>query len=439
MQAALSIPPGVIGEAFMQQLAPSSDDLEPLNRKFIGHCLGIPIQSYGEQKETTLGNYLEVQGGYVGSSGASLDTFVVHGTSSRIANEYYSIISDDEKWVELATDHFGIARLANSANSQNGLIARVKILMQEDNFVKRKRHQELYEAIFLNVKVEHYAFSPGNRGKHTGCPVNRMPEQNLQDFLTCGPAVSPHAESDSLAGDTNTASMDTSEEEVNAERQIPDITTQAATPAPTAYLNAAEYPYTGSSRRASSRRVSPRRSSISSRSVSPPTRQYIRQLQVSLPGSSPSNEEGAQAATRRPLTSSSYPGRTPARQVSPTGINRSQESGRPPGRPGATAQTESIRVPFDWFHFPQCVSSWVPLIMMALSSHNEVPNLHEQVLRDEAWKAQESKPTHQSFHGKYFRPHSQDLLPKKTSPSDDPLFPSSATDQPQFVSFFPYL
>ena len=398
-------------------MSPYSDDLEALNRIFVVNCLGIPVISCGEQKQTILETQNRPAHDNPESGERHLAVIIVENFSSKVANRDYSIMSDEEDWKELSTDHLGTARLDGSAKIKQEIIRRAQISTKDSHVVKIRNHEKLFEEIFHDVKVKHHKFSTDMDGQQVGSRVTSLDDMNLYDFIIHGPTVQEDAERDPIVADTISVetkkSIDMEMPHHPVRKKAPRMVKQNTD------LSASWSRNTKFESRPSSR------ASRSFRSTSPDVKQFSRRVRRSSP---------------KTLHDSGSPVDTSAEDVSQSNQKVPRTNLRPASRTGSPSEVaHDIKVPFNWYHVPHCISSWVPFVMSALAAHTGRPGLHRNVLRHKAWKEHHVVPPHDSFHGRFVHPHSQFLLPEQDLSQDAPWFLSSSIDEPQLVVLIPYL
>ena len=409
--------PQVTGELFRKQLSPCSDDLEALNRRFVVNCLGIPVISCGEQKQTILETRNRPAHDDPDPDEARLLVTIVERFSSKIANRDYSVMSDEEDWKELSTDHLGTARLDESAQLEREIIGHAQNSTKDGYVAKIRDHGKLFEEIFHDVKVKHYKFSTDMDGHQVGSRVTSLDDMSLYDFILYGPTVQEDAERDPVVADTVSVEAGKS-----VDMEMPHYPLQkraARTVKQNTDLSASWTHNIRLESRPSSR------ASGSFRSTSPDVKHFSRRV--------------GRPSPKSPHESAS-PLNTSEEDISKSNRALPRTKLRPASRTRSPLEAaHDIKVPFNWYHVPHCVSSWVPLVMSSLATHTGKPGLHKSVLRYKAWKEHHVVPPHDSFHGRFVHPHSQFLLPEQDIYQDVPWFLSSSIDEPQLVVLMPYL
>ena len=439
-----------MGDEFMEQMQPFSDYLETLNQKFSYHSLGIPLWTYGEQKKTDLSNSeqwnaaLQTRMDVTAAAGYADDApiFVVNSESSEVKNNDYHVAADEEDWDELGTDHAGTARLADSDRYINDFINDVKEdLLKPDILREYEKNRKLLQQIFKGVNVEQYTLSPKvYKGKTVKVEVATV-VKSLQAFVEQGPLRSEQVKSTPInipiryVVDEN-ANLETENRQDSAaliSDRREDIDKRSGQTTPKTKLSR----NTVSKRTVSSSIVRP--SSMPRRISRTFSESWLEEDNV--PSQHQQNIVQEPELTQVPehLMGADME-REPAEEQS---LSRSRTL---PARP---TKAEMLRLPYlrpktvDWYHVTHCNSSWVPLIMEVLSSRKgntkETKKLHKQILKDPIWLDHHNNPTHDSFHGCFVHPHAQALLPKHLHSTDEMLAPSSATEEPQFALYMPYL
>ena len=439
--------PQVTGRAFMEQMLHSSRYLEALNQRFSYHCLGIPVWTHSETEGTLLEGPLDLLASDLGLSRAKIDVqadsaglkkVIVDKFSSELRNNDHHIMVDEEDWEVLPTDHNGAARLADDNELQADFIKYTKELLNQESLDQYRDHRALLATIFEEVQVEQHILMPellGERAVNVEVETSKIP---LKSFIESGP---------NITGSLRESPIDTSGQRVDesksvARESIPGVLfAQVAPP---------------SERRASIASPAAKTDQATSKkSLAPPASKFAPkpsslQRRISMSRRSSLTDDGdGRIPTPLPLRASSETAASAKvldSMISSLPSEGAAKLGAPPKR---TSDSLNIQVTgadetydtgsFKWFHVSHCVPNWVPLIMNALAEAKKEPGLYRQVLKDEVWMDQHNNPTHDSFHGKFVHPFSKELIPKDRHGTDELLSPSSATKQPQFVLYFPYL
>ena len=429
----------------MAQTEPFCDYLESLNQRFGYHCLGIPLWTYGELSKTDLSNNeqwlsaLQLRMDVTAAAGSTDDSpiLIVNSESSEIKNNEYHVPADEEEWEGLETDHAGIARLADSDKIIRDFINDVKDLLKPASLQEYGKHRELLQKIFKEVNVEQYTLSPKTfRGKTVNVEV-AMVVKSLQAFIEQGRlrsetvSSSPINVSDRYVLDESPEGTTTDNSQNNEPSTMAADRSPVLHPANTTPKTAVK-PSLGPNRAGWSfnprpstmpRRISTAFSQALIDEVESPPHQ-LTMMSVPEPSQVPHHLVGAD------IDAESGPEQP---------LNRSQTL---PARPEQAQPTKSAyRRPksIEWYHVSHGVLSWIPLVMDTLSSKKGSAKLHKQVLKDPVWLDHHNNPTQDAYHGHFVHPHAQALMPKGHHSTDEMLAPSSATSDPQFALYLPYL
>ena len=409
--------------------------LEALNHQFAKSIIGAKIFNFVETVDTDLAVLYTSES--AGEEMMTVRQCFVDARRGKLGTTEVPI--EDEEFVQLTTTHVDTPKFTDEDNLYGIFLDEISRLLKSYRDDHRKAYQDLTKSIMSEVKVDVHQFY----GEIPSIKIITA-HPSLADLLEKGPdacvteRIQTYGQINVPKSNGTSVSSTQSRHDAKPSTPLFNVTVEPSTPVVTLtgadgdHVKVEHIPVKPDPNDAPSQITHTRRPSLKTRDsglLENKRRLSLTALNTAMfeepesPGHlAPSTKDTKQVQFQLNPDDSST--KVPTPKIKPT-------------FPVPNRQTDR----FKWIHVPFNHSHWVSQVLTTISQEKEVPKLHSSLLLDKIWGSQHNRSRHASPHAQFVKPAVNCLFPEhsKDHKLENPVTPSSSTDDIQFALYLPYL